>query len=258
MKIEIPKPCTVPLSDMTPVTGGKYCDSCAHTVMDFSGWSKERIQAYFKNNTGKTCGIFTEDQLHVPEPIIHIPAQINYTKLTFTQRFLCALLICFGSWLFSCNTNDVVASTETSTYAFLMKENTTCSKETTDIEENPERRTYGAPMVYYPEQDEKGVWKNLDDKDMPQFPGGHEGLASYMKDHLHYPALPKGIHKALYVQFTVNKDGYVENPIVLQTDFPPFVEKEIMRVLKGLPKWKPARHDGKNVASYYDLPIRLE
>ena len=105
MKISIPNPCTVPLWDMKPAKGGFYCDSCAKNVMDFRSWSKEDIQGYFKDAAHqKTCGIFKKEDVKAP-PVIVIVPEVDATRLTVRQQFLYALLICFGTLFYSCNSN---------------------------------------------------------------------------------------------------------------------------------------------------------
>src|SRR5690606_4059743 len=62
----------------------------------------------------------------------------------------------------------------------------------------------------------------------------------------------KGVNK-VYVQFKVTATGSVE---VMGVRGPaPELEKEAERVVLGLPKMKPGKHNGKEVGVLYSLPI---
>ncbi|WP_083729858.1 carboxypeptidase-like regulatory domain-containing protein [[Flexibacter] sp. ATCC 35208] len=60
--VSIPEPCTVPLQDMTPMPGGKYCSSCQKQVVDFSGMTNQQMITYFEKHPN-CCGSFLPSQL---------------------------------------------------------------------------------------------------------------------------------------------------------------------------------------------------
>lgn len=135
MNIQIPTPCHEPPGNMKPVKGGYFCDSCAHTVTDFRSMSEEEIKDYFKNKKGKTCGIFHPEQIHNEEPAI-ITGNINFFNLSAAQKFLCALLLCFNTGLFTgCSTTgtpkEVVGELEEPRYEMgavaPLKDDTVCT-----------------------------------------------------------------------------------------------------------------------------------
>ena len=64
--IHIPKPCQEDWQQMTPVTNGRYCDSCAKQVVDFSTMSDVEVLNFLSRSTGKLCGRFSTDQLQRP------------------------------------------------------------------------------------------------------------------------------------------------------------------------------------------------
>lgn len=64
--ISIPEPCDQSWDAMTPVNGGRHCDSCRHTVVDFTGMTDASVRAYFDANGFGGCGRFYEDQLQRP------------------------------------------------------------------------------------------------------------------------------------------------------------------------------------------------
>ena len=93
---------------------------------------------------------------------------------------------------------------------------------------------------------------------MCEFPGGQEALYKYLKDNLIYPETPRitGIQGTVVVEFVVGKSGKVSDVKVVVPLFHD-CDKEAIRVVQGMPNWKPAEQMGKKVAIYYKLPIRF-
>ena len=92
-----------------------------------------------------------------------------------------------------------------------------------------------------------------------QFPGGQEALMKWIEQNKVYPqkALKKGIEGRVIVQFVVKKDGTVTNgKIVRGVD--PLLDKEALRLVSIMPKWTPGKFDGKDIRSYYCLPITFK
>ena len=88
---------------------------------------------------------------------------------------------------------------------------------------------------------------------MPQFPGGDAALLKYIQSHLQYPegANANGI---VIVQFVVRSNGSVGQVKVLRS-IHELLDKEAVRVVKGLPKFTPGRQNGQPVAVWYTLPV---
>ena len=57
---------------MTPDTGGRFCDQCSKTVIDFTTWSDSALYEFFSKKTERVCGRFLNTQLN---HTIHIPHQ---------------------------------------------------------------------------------------------------------------------------------------------------------------------------------------
>ncbi len=51
---------------MTPGANGRFCSSCAKTVLDFTMMEDREILQWFASHQGSTCGRFTPDQLNRP------------------------------------------------------------------------------------------------------------------------------------------------------------------------------------------------
>ena len=47
---------------LAPDKGGRFCDSCQKTVIDFTGWNREELIAWFKREP-ETCGMFERHQV---------------------------------------------------------------------------------------------------------------------------------------------------------------------------------------------------
>ena len=58
------------------------------------------------------------------------------------------------------------------------------------------------------------------------------------------------------VKFVVEKDGSFTDIQILDDKYG--VGKEAERILKNMPKWKPASHNGKTVRSMFTLPIKIQ
>jgi TonB family protein len=70
-------------------------------------------------------------------------------------------------------------------------------------------------------------------------------------------ALENGIQGLMLVQFTVNKEGHIENIEVRKKLCKP-CDREAIRMVKLLKKWKPAKSRGQNVNVKYTLPLRIQ
>lgn len=104
-KISVPKPCHEDWSKMTPKEKGRFCQSCAKTVVDFTKKSKEEIQQYLSENyENRVCGHFRREQLDTVT--LEIPESAFHQNLSFQKLFLLALLIAMGTTLFSCQNSN--------------------------------------------------------------------------------------------------------------------------------------------------------
>jgi hypothetical protein len=61
-RISIPEPCHQPWQEMATVSGGRHCDSCCKTVVDFTEMSTGEVIKYLAT-AKNVCGRFTDNQL---------------------------------------------------------------------------------------------------------------------------------------------------------------------------------------------------
>jgi len=114
-------------------------------------------------------------------------------------------------------------------------------------------------------QEEKEIHKVVEV--MPEYPGGTNAMIDYLVENIKYPDIAKkqGVTAKVFVKFIVEKDGVIRGASIIGTktslDKEKYTEalnalkKEAMRVIYGMPKWKPGMQDGKAVNVEYALPI---
>lgn len=93
-------------------------------------------------------------------------------------------------------------------------------------------------------------------EEMPEFPGGEAALLKFLQSKIVYPAIAaeNNIQGKVYVGFIVERDGSVSDVKVLRP-IDPSLDKEAMRVVKLLPKWKPGMQTGKPVRCRFQIPV---
>jgi TonB family protein len=94
---------------------------------------------------------------------------------------------------------------------------------------------------------------------LPEFSGGETGLMQYLSENIKYPALAResGIQGTVVVRFIVETDGSVSN-VVIQRGLSPYTDREVVRVVKSMPRWKPGEEKSKPVRVYYNLPVSFK
>jgi len=88
------------------------------------------------------------------------------------------------------------------------------------------------------------------------FPGGDEALRGWLYKRIKYPmeAQERNIQGKVFVKFIVRYDGSIDK-IGIAKSVHPLLDNEAIRLVKAMPKWIPAQKNGKNVSSYFTLPI---
>lgn len=90
---------------------------------------------------------------------------------------------------------------------------------------------------------------------MPAYPGGLKALRKFLENNLESPRpLDEGEKINVQVKFIVGYDGNLKS-FELVKDGGAVFNKEVMRVLKLMPKWIPGKNAGKNVSVYFSLPV---
>lgn len=114
--------------------------------------------------------------------------------------------------------------------------------------------TEGPPTAVVEQTDEEEIFQVVED--MPEFPGGMEALLAYLGKNIKYPSIAQenNIQGRVIVEFVVNKDGTIVEPRVIKS-LDASCDKEALRVIKAMPKWKPGKQRGKPVRVKYTVPV---
>lgn len=127
-----------------------------------------------------------------------------------------------------------------------------------NTEENKEEVVIAAP-IEVPEEEEEEEVIFVVVESMPEFPGGQQALFKYLSDNVKYPVIAQenGIQGRVICQFVVNRDGSIVDVNVVRSGGDPSLDKEAVRVIKSMPKWKPGKQRGKAVRVKYTVPVNF-
>ena len=91
----------------------------------------------------------------------------------------------------------------------------------------------------------------------PEFPGGQQEMTKYLQSNLKYPEAAKaaGAEGKAFVQFVVKADGSISDVQIMRSTGNESLDAEALRVVKAMPKWRPAMNKGKAVNVKFVLPI---
>lgn len=127
------------------------------------------------------------------------------------------------------------------------------------------------------------------DEQMPEYPGGLDGLNKFLIENIRYPDLAQtcGCSGTVYVQFIVNEEGTVTNVGVYRgvtgcggtiyidkngkyrnkkfkgsyeincKESADLLAEESIRVIKAMPKWTPGKKDGEPVKYQLLQPVKF-
>ncbi|WP_284653755.1 energy transducer TonB [Flavobacterium terrisoli] len=287
-KITIPKPCHEDWNAMTPDETGRFCNSCAKSVVDFTGMKTSEIQDYFIKNQGqKVCGRFQNEQLD--SIIIQIPREVLFSQVQFHKMFMLALLVSMGTTLFSCqNSNgdkqaidkvEVVNSIHgRQTVGEPMPEKTTkCETDTVKVKTNTSnnnKKTVSNKGVGTITGDiitsgvvaiEPHNTKPIDYKNdifpagtvevKPNYPGGIAKFYEYFNSNFN---VSKENQKSgrIIASFVVDTDGSLIDVYIIR-GVNEISDRETAKVLRSSPKWIPGEQDGQKVKVSYALPLKI-
>jgi protein TonB len=93
-----------------------------------------------------------------------------------------------------------------------------------------------------------------------EFPGGNVYLLKFIQENLVYPEGYGDIDVVgkIYVKFVVSKTGICRDFQILRGMQDSKLERSTIEMLKKMPVWRPAKINGKEVDSYYILPVYIE
>ncbi|MBI9053618.1 MAG: energy transducer TonB [Bacteroidales bacterium] len=92
---------------------------------------------------------------------------------------------------------------------------------------------------------------------MPKFNGKASAeFIKYLNSKIEYPqeAINKRIQGRVFVQFTINKSGYIEDAKVVR-GVHPSLDQEALRIVYSSPRWEPGKQKGDPVNVIFAFPI---
>ena len=107
---------------------------------------------------------------------------------------------------------------------------------------------------------EESVYNEVNEIDKvdekPSFPGGESAMKSYLNSNVKYPdvAQENGVQGRVIVESIIEKDGSMSDVKVIRS-VDPSLDREALRVVKAMPKWKPAKLKGIPVRTKCTTPV---
>ena len=102
--------------------------------------------------------------------------------------------------------------------------------------------TEAIPQITATPQDTAVVLRTVEQ--LPEFPGG---IVEFMK----------WLTRKVVVSFIINKDGSISSPRIVRS-LDPLLDREAMRVVKMMPRWKAGLEDGKPCRTMFAIPINFQ
>jgi len=90
-----------------------------------------------------------------------------------------------------------------------------------------------------------------------EYPGGQKAMIHFLQRNLRHPLEQCTESVKVKIQFVIREDGSISSFNIIQTGGEK-IDQEAIRVLKKMPRWKPAKKNGKHVAMYFVQPVSFE
>ncbi|MBR1388916.1 MAG: TonB family protein [Prevotella sp.] len=147
----------------------------------------------------------------------------------------------------------------------LKSEEVNAVEEQVDVaQELPEPVTEPVEQKAEPEEEQKPEAVDMYDEpldfrvveDLPQFPGGAVEFMKWLTKNLKYPvyAQQRKVQGRVVAQFTVNIDGSITDLELIER-LDPQCDREALRVLRMMPRWKAGVQDAKPCRTRVCIPI---
>lgn len=93
-------------------------------------------------------------------------------------------------------------------------------------------------------------------EEQPEFPGGQSAMTKFLYDNIRYPIIAQenGIQGRVICNFVVERDGSITDVQVVR-GVDPSLDKEAVRVIGQMPRWKPGKQRGAPVRVRFTLPV---
>ena len=93
----------------------------------------------------------------------------------------------------------------------------------------------------------------------PEFEGGYQAMMAFIRQNMTYPpnARRMQIEGTVHVSFIVSKTGDISDVIVLRGIMGE-CDREAVRVVQAMPRWKPGKQNGRSVNVRFILPLKFK
>ena len=119
------------------------------------------------------------------------------------------------------------------------------------VHSQPESNGDGDVVIKEPEKNNEAPLPSRE----PSFPGGPAAWLKFLQRSLQAPDdIEPGKRIEVYVRFWVDIDGSVSKAEIIKSGGNAF-DKEVLRVLKKMPRWEPALQAGRPIAVAYQQPV---
>jgi len=110
------------------------------------------------------------------------------------------------------------------------------------------------PYLLPKTKDVKEIYLTLTEK--PEYPGGIHELITYIQNSIQYPsnAYKTGKQGRAIVQAIIDTDGSIIQPSIIY-GVDSLLDKEALRIIQSMPKWKPGKYHGKTIRVKYHFPV---
>ncbi|MDX2362492.1 MAG: energy transducer TonB [Crocinitomicaceae bacterium] len=286
MKLEIKEPCHEDWDKMKVGLISRHCEVCEKGVVDFTKMNRAEIITHILSNPNEQiCGRLTSDQFDFRHEDIPILIEALKDK-RISNPFLILVLVSLS--LSSCQqepsidyldeedpievTQGMVQCDETAFDQGISKQNIGSGSQLNLKKGHQMFEEMGQVMLMHtdiPQSLISTVTLSCDANErkvfqfvnvMPEFKGGIRGLESYVKRNLIYPEFERKhiIQGNVYVKFIVEADGSITAAQIVQSvSGSKNFDEEVLRLINGMPKWKPGTNTGKPLAVQMNLPIRF-
>jgi protein TonB len=89
------------------------------------------------------------------------------------------------------------------------------------------------------------------------YPGGLKAMMRFLRTHLRHIGNDNSETLKLRIRFVVAADGSIDDFTVIQSGGEN-IDLQVIKALQKMPRWKPAKKNGKNVAMYFVQPVTFE
>ncbi|HHX32425.1 MAG TPA: energy transducer TonB [Bacteroidales bacterium] len=93
-------------------------------------------------------------------------------------------------------------------------------------------------------------------EEQPEYPGGNVAMMKFLGDNIRYPVIAQenGIQGRVICNFVVERDGSITDVQVVR-GVDPSLDREAVRVIQQMPRWKPGKQRGSAVRVRFTLPV---